>query len=345
MPCKPFNTNIHDLKGQLQDQNVNSELEYYYESNSKSSAIIEEHETVQKIPVRLEKANSVNRHDDFISACDLLDATQNDLHLSRQCEAKGMYEEYFGMMHNVNRGFFGNELNAIISTTKSCPETSAMRQGLSSFESCYCCVHSEADCKDIIDKTKQGVVKMVKRRLNEREKGLIRPGSVFVYNEMESGIKRWTDKKEWTPSRVQGCFLVYKELRGPLFKKTYTSKNSNGIYHVVAYTLADWETDCVCCTYIADEQSYYKGEKAGYCRLGSAGEISEEGGDQRARTKSMPSCQEQNQNSATLFNNIFCRSMKYKPKKHNNRGFNGNGIPIFAHNLKCRGTQERLVKD
>lgn len=342
MPRRPFNTNIHDLKGQLQDQNGSSELEYYYESNSKSSAVIEDLETIKSTPVRHEKVNSANRYDDFVSACNFFGATQNDLALSRQYEAKGMYEEYFGMMNNVHRGFFGNELNNVVSTSKGCDEIGPMRKGLSSFESCRCCVHSEADCKDIIDKAKQGVVKMVKRRLNEKEKGLIRPGSVFVYNEKDSGIKRWTDKKEWTPSRVQGCFLVYKELRGPLFKKTYTSKNSNGVYHVVAYTLADWETDGVCCTYIADEQNYSKEEKAGYCGLGSNSEISEEMANQQTKSRNTSHYQEQNANSATLFNNIFCRNMKYKAKKQNT-GFNG--IPILAHDLKCRGPQERLVKD
>ncbi|KAF9130027.1 hypothetical protein BGW39_003551 [Mortierella sp. 14UC] len=41
---------------------------------------------------------------------------------------------------------------------------------------------------------------------------LIIPGSVFVFDEEESGIHRWTDGKIWSPSRICGNFLVYREL-------------------------------------------------------------------------------------------------------------------------------------
>lgn len=41
---------------------------------------------------------------------------------------------------------------------------------------------------------------------------LIMPGSVFVFDEGESGIYRWTDGRIWSPSRICGNFLVYREL-------------------------------------------------------------------------------------------------------------------------------------
>ncbi|KAF9428759.1 hypothetical protein BGZ94_001171 [Podila epigama] len=41
---------------------------------------------------------------------------------------------------------------------------------------------------------------------------LITPGSVFVFDEKETGIHRWTDGRIWTPSRICGNFLVYHEL-------------------------------------------------------------------------------------------------------------------------------------
>jgi len=41
---------------------------------------------------------------------------------------------------------------------------------------------------------------------------LIMPGSVFVFDERESGIYRWTDGRIWSPSRICGNFLVYREL-------------------------------------------------------------------------------------------------------------------------------------
>ncbi|KAK9761244.1 Global transcription regulator sge1, partial [Basidiobolus ranarum] len=40
----------------------------------------------------------------------------------------------------------------------------------------------------------------------------LRSGSVYVFDEKESGIKRWTDGRLWSPSRILGNFLVYREL-------------------------------------------------------------------------------------------------------------------------------------
>ncbi|KAI9592613.1 Gti1/Pac2 family-domain-containing protein [Syncephalis fuscata] len=46
-----------------------------------------------------------------------------------------------------------------------------------------------------------------------------RNGSIFVWDESEAGMRRWTDGRAWSPSRVSGCFLNYRELehrrRGP----------------------------------------------------------------------------------------------------------------------------------
>lgn len=48
----------------------------------------------------------------------------------------------------------------------------------------------------------------VPRRLRDDERKLIRSGSVFVFDEHESGIKRWTDGLLWSPSRILWNFLV-----------------------------------------------------------------------------------------------------------------------------------------
>ena len=40
---------------------------------------------------------------------------------------------------------------------------------------------------------------------------MITSGSVFVFDEEESGIKRWTDGFFWSPSRILGNFLLYRE--------------------------------------------------------------------------------------------------------------------------------------
>ncbi|KAK3612725.1 Global transcription regulator sge1, partial [Elasticomyces elasticus] len=41
-------------------------------------------------------------------------------------------------------------------------------------------------------------------------------GSIFIYEENASGIKRWTDGLAWSPSRILGNFLIYRELEKPL---------------------------------------------------------------------------------------------------------------------------------
>lgn len=42
----------------------------------------------------------------------------------------------------------------------------------------------------------------------------IRSGSVFVWDEREAGMRRWTDGKSWSASRVSGSFLTYREMEG-----------------------------------------------------------------------------------------------------------------------------------
>ncbi|KAF4996403.1 hypothetical protein F66182_16368, partial [Fusarium sp. NRRL 66182] len=61
-----------------------------------------------------------------------------------------------------------------------------------------------------------GVLPHVPRRPHDRERNhLVRSGSVFIYEENTSGIKRWTDGVTWSPSRILGNFLVYRELDKP----------------------------------------------------------------------------------------------------------------------------------
>ncbi|KAG9659498.1 hypothetical protein KCU95_g19745, partial [Aureobasidium melanogenum] len=53
-------------------------------------------------------------------------------------------------------------------------------------------------------------------RPHDRERAsLIKSGSVFIYEENASGIKRWTDGVAWSPSRILGNFLIYRELEKP----------------------------------------------------------------------------------------------------------------------------------
>ncbi|KEQ70927.1 hypothetical protein M436DRAFT_51828, partial [Aureobasidium namibiae CBS 147.97] len=61
-----------------------------------------------------------------------------------------------------------------------------------------------------------GKLHHVPRRPHDRERAsLIKSGSVFIYEENASGIKRWTDGVAWSPSRILGNFLIYRELEKP----------------------------------------------------------------------------------------------------------------------------------
>ncbi|KAF8333896.1 Gti1/Pac2 family-domain-containing protein [Amanita rubescens] len=65
----------------------------------------------------------------------------------------------------------------------------------------------------LIHAARQGVIPRITRRLNDAERrSMIKSGAVFVFSVEESGIKRWTDGLLWSPSRIVGNFLVYREI-------------------------------------------------------------------------------------------------------------------------------------
>jgi hypothetical protein len=77
-------------------------------------------------------------------------------------------------------------------------------------------VSSTKDALVLVEGCLQGGLNHVPRRPHDRERpSLIRSGSVFIYEENASGIKRWTDGVPWSPSRILGNFLVYRELTKP----------------------------------------------------------------------------------------------------------------------------------
>ncbi|KAL0089969.1 Gti1/Pac2 family-domain-containing protein [Phycomyces blakesleeanus] len=75
-------------------------------------------------------------------------------------------------------------------------------------------IDTTADTLLIFEACRQGILPMINRRLQERERGAVCSGTVFVFDEKESGIKRWTDGMVWSPSRILGNFLIYRELDG-----------------------------------------------------------------------------------------------------------------------------------
>ncbi|TPX31952.1 hypothetical protein SmJEL517_g04857 [Synchytrium microbalum] len=113
-------------------------------------------------------------------------------------------------------------------------------------------VGTTAEALIIIEACRLGRLPIVARRLTDGERlNLIKSGAVFVFNGTASGIKRWTDSLQWTPSRVSGAFLVYSESKSRhgiksrlaadvkddgLIKKTIAITTEDNVkYHLVAY--------------------------------------------------------------------------------------------------------------
>ena len=75
-------------------------------------------------------------------------------------------------------------------------------------------VRTPADAIVLFEACRIGLLPRVQRRLSEKERQSIKPGSVFVWDEREAGMRRWTDGKSWSASRVSGSFLTYREMEG-----------------------------------------------------------------------------------------------------------------------------------
>ena len=75
-------------------------------------------------------------------------------------------------------------------------------------------VRTPNDAIILFEACRIGILPRVQRRLSEKERQQIKSGSVFVWDEREAGMRRWTDGKSWSASRVSGSFLTYREMEG-----------------------------------------------------------------------------------------------------------------------------------
>lgn len=95
-------------------------------------------------------------------------------------------------------------------------------------ETYYGYVRTPADAIKLFEACRLGLLPRVQRRLSEKERTAIRSGSVFVWDEREAGMRRWTDGKSWSASRVSGSFLTYREMEGKRGSGFGNSRRSNG---------------------------------------------------------------------------------------------------------------------
>ncbi|KAK6197405.1 Gti1/Pac2 family-domain-containing protein, partial [Scheffersomyces amazonensis] len=74
-------------------------------------------------------------------------------------------------------------------------------------------IKSLHDALLVLEATRIGKLPTINRRLSTFErKKFIKPNSIFVWNETSCGMKRWTDGKMWSASKVfNNHFLIYYE--------------------------------------------------------------------------------------------------------------------------------------
>ncbi|KAI4869871.1 Gti1/Pac2 family-domain-containing protein [Hypoxylon rubiginosum] len=89
-------------------------------------------------------------------------------------------------------------------------------------------VRTPQDAIKLFEACRLGLLPRVQRRLSEKERQSIRSGSVFVWDEREAGMRRWTDGKSWSASRVSGSFLTYREMEGKRGTTFGAARRSNG---------------------------------------------------------------------------------------------------------------------
>ncbi|KAG5929359.1 hypothetical protein E4U53_002463 [Claviceps sorghi] len=89
-------------------------------------------------------------------------------------------------------------------------------------------VRTPNDAIKLFEACRLGMLPRVQRRLSEKERQSIRSGSVFVWDEREAGMRRWTDGKSWSASRVSGSFLTYREMEGKRGGGFGSARRGNG---------------------------------------------------------------------------------------------------------------------
>lgn len=88
-------------------------------------------------------------------------------------------------------------------------------------------IRTQIDAILLFEACRHGILPRIQRRLTERERLQIKSGSIYVWDESEASMRRWTDGKSWSASRVCGSFLTYREMEGARKSHPHESSNNN----------------------------------------------------------------------------------------------------------------------
>eukprot|EP01135_Chromosphaera_perkinsii_P010084 Nk52_evm9s2011 gene=Nk52_evmTU9s2011 len=72
-------------------------------------------------------------------------------------------------------------------------------------------VRTEQDANLCFRAACEGKLPLTTKRLTTELRKEVAPQQIYIYNEIESGISRWTDGRHWCNSYASGEFIVYKE--------------------------------------------------------------------------------------------------------------------------------------
>ncbi|KAK9760580.1 Gluconate transport-inducing protein [Basidiobolus ranarum] len=114
---------------------------------------------------------------------------------------------------------------------------------MSNMETYYGVIESIQDALLIFEACRLGYLRRVQRRLSDKERQSLRSGSVYVWEEEEAGMRRWTDGRTWSPSRVHGSFLTYSELEG---KRKSVKLTDSPPASSMSGTVSDFEAEYGC---------------------------------------------------------------------------------------------------
>ncbi|ELQ74915.1 Gluconate transport-inducing protein [Trachipleistophora hominis] len=94
------------------------------------------------------------------------------------------------------------------------PRMSYIRGYLHTYDEAFLMVHA----------VRLGLIKPYRERLSLKERDDIRSGNIYIFIEDKTLMMRWTDGRTWSPSKILGSFLLYKEVPKNLTKNA-TMKN------------------------------------------------------------------------------------------------------------------------
>ncbi|KAH7348458.1 gluconate transport inducer 1/Pac2, partial [Rhexocercosporidium sp. MPI-PUGE-AT-0058] len=91
-------------------------------------------------------------------------------------------------------------------------------------------VHTREDAILLLEACQLDILPKISRRLSRKErKILIEPGAVFIWDEAEAGIQRWTDGRLWGSITVSDSFIIRREMERKVRRTSMVDEKDGGV--------------------------------------------------------------------------------------------------------------------